>query len=138
VALPFYSFRLMIAVGFGLVGLTLWTLWAWRRGDLTAERLPACPRLLSAWVAAAPLTYLAVETGWIVREVGRQPWIIYGIVRTADATSPVPAGAVAASLALCVVLYAGLLAAFVLFARRIFRQGPDAVPPPPALARAGR
>ena len=131
VALPFYAFRVMIAVGFALFFLMLWTLWAWRKGALTLDGLPRQRRLLQAWVAAVPLGYLAVETGWITREVGRQPWIIYGLMRTREAASPLPGATVAASLITYLVLYSLLFLAFLIFARRLLLKGPDLDEAPP-------
>jgi len=135
VALPFYAFRVMFSIGFALFFLMLWTLWAWRRGGLSPPALPRQTWLLRAWVAAVPLSYLAVETGWIVREVGRQPWIIYGLMRTREAASPLPAAAVAASLVTYLVVYSLLFIAFVIFARRLLLKGPDLDEVPPARGR---
>jgi cytochrome bd ubiquinol oxidase subunit I len=132
VALIFYSFRLMIAVGFALFLLMVWTLWAWRRGRLRPEAVSGQTWLLRAWVAAVPLGYLAVETGWITREVGRQPWLIYGWLRTRDAAAALPAGAVGTSLLAYAGIYTLLLAAFIVFARRLLLKGPDLEAMPPA------
>jgi cytochrome d ubiquinol oxidase subunit I len=124
IVLPYYSFRVMTGIGFAFAALALWTAALWRRGDLAEQRIGARTWLLRAWVGAAALGYVAVETGWVTREVGRQPWVIYGLVRTADGASPVAAGAVAASLAAFTVAYALLCGAFVFFARRIIAAGP--------------
>jgi len=132
VFIPFYSFRIMVAVGFFLAFLMLWTLWVWYRGGRQWERVGEHQKLLYAWVAAAPLGYLAVETGWITREVGRQPWVIYGLLRTSAAASPLPAGAVAVSLLAYLTVYALLLGVFIIFARRLLLQGPDLAAAPPA------
>ena len=66
--------------------------------------------------------------GWVVREVGRQPWIIYDVMRTSDGVSPVSAAMAAASLALFSVIYIALLVMFIYFARRIIIKGPDMAP----------
>ena len=131
VILPYFAFRVMLAVGFGLLLLMLWTVWAWRKGRLTAERVGRQKWLLRAWVAAIPAGYVAVETGWIIREVGRQPWVIYGHLRTADASSLLPASAVASTLAMYLFIYSSLLAIFLVFARRIIAKGPDLNESPP-------
>jgi cytochrome d ubiquinol oxidase subunit I len=125
ILIPFYTFRVMIGIGFAMFGLMLWTLWAWYKKRLTAELLPRRKWLLWAWVAFIPLGYLAVEMGWITREVGRQPWIIYGLMRTGDGASPLPAGAVSTSLIVYLVIYTILFLAFLVFAWRILKQGPD-------------
>jgi cytochrome d ubiquinol oxidase subunit I len=125
VALPFYAFRIMMAAGFGLFFLMLWTLWTWYRGRLNRENLPGQKKLLYAWMLALPLSYLAMEAGWVTREVGRQPWIIYGVLRTQEAATSLPAKAVGGSSLLFVVVYLLLFAVFVLFFRRILLKGPE-------------
>jgi cytochrome d ubiquinol oxidase subunit I len=125
IVIPYYAFRVMVAIGTALFLLLLWTLWVWRKGGLDAGRISSRKWLLRSWMAALPLSYIAMETGWAVREVGRQPWVIYGMLRTGDSASPVPAGTVAASLAAFVLIYALLMFLFVLFARRIILKGPD-------------
>ncbi len=126
-ALPllFYSFRIMVAIGFWFVFLMAWGVWAWRKGHLSPERVATQRALMTAWMLSIPLGYAAVECGWVVREVGRQPWIIYGLLRTAQGVSPLPAGTVASSLVAYTVVYILLLLTFVIFARRILFQGPD-------------
>ena len=69
--------------------------------------------------------YIATECGWVVREVGRQPWAVYGLLRTEHAVSHLPVPAVATSLLLFVAIYTLLLVLFLLFARRIIIKGPD-------------
>jgi len=129
-ALPllFYAFRLMVAIGFWFLLLAILTLWVWQRGSLTLPGTPASRRLLQAWVASIPLGYLAVESGWLVREVGRQPWVVYGLLRTTQAASTLPAPTVAVTLVVYAVIYSILAATFVIFARRIIRRGPDTGP----------
>ncbi|NSW87086.1 MAG: cytochrome ubiquinol oxidase subunit I [Syntrophobacteraceae bacterium] len=130
VLLPFYAFRIMMAVGFLLFFLMLWTAWTWYRGGLDADRIMDRKRLLHAWIAAVPLSYIGMETGWITREVGRQPWILYNMLRTTDAATNMPASAVGGSLLTFAVLYPLLFVLFVYFAKRIIAAGPaEAVPP---------
>jgi len=126
-ALPllFYAFRLMVASGFWFLLLTILTLAVWQRGKLTLSCIPQSRWLLTAWVFSIPLGYLAVECGWIVREIGRQPWVIYGVLRTDQAASTLPAATVATTLAMYTLMYTLLVAVFILFARRIFKHGPD-------------
>lgn len=133
IALPFYSFRIMVAIGFYLLALTMWGAYLMAR-----KRLFDRPALLKAWLWAAPLGYIATEMGWITREVGRQPWVVYGLIRTSDAASALPATAVWWSLALYVILYTVLGFAFALFLRRIIRRGPDLESPVPATSSKGR
>lgn len=129
--LLFYSFRVMVAIGFYFVGLMVWSAWIWWRRGLSADSLRRRPWLLRAWVAAVPLGYVAVESGWIVREVGRQPWVVYGVLRTADAASQLPAGTVLGSLLGFATIYATLLFVALHFAGRILRRGPDRSLPAP-------
>jgi cytochrome d ubiquinol oxidase subunit I len=97
----------------------------WLRGKLAAANIAQQKWLLRGWILAAPLGYIAVETGWIVRCVGRQPWTVYGEVRTVDAASNLPAGEVLASLTGFAVLYSLLFIAALYFGSRIIRQGPN-------------
>jgi cytochrome d ubiquinol oxidase subunit I len=77
------------------------------------------------WVFAAPLGYIAVESGWIVRCVGRQPWVLYGQIRTVDAASHLPASNVLVSLTSFTTVYTLLFIAALYFSSRIIRTGPN-------------
>ncbi len=123
--LLFYGFRVMAGIGFALFFLMLGSVVAWARGRLGSKGDPAPRWLLIAWVAAVPLGYVATYCGWIVREVGRQPWIIYGVMRTEQGASVVSPVSVGYTLAGFLVIDAVLLASFLVFARRIIRRGPD-------------
>lgn len=127
VALPFFALRGMVAIGFWLCLLAFWTLWKWRRG----ARLAGERRLLRLWLASLPLGYIAVELGWLVREVGRQPWVVYGLLRTEEVASTLPVASVAASLIGYSVIYCVLLTVFLVFARRLVLRGPDLSAPLP-------
>jgi cytochrome bd ubiquinol oxidase subunit I len=125
-ALPllFYSFRVMVLIGFWFLILTLWTLWRWYRGRLVTNRVRENYWLLRAWALSLPLGYLAVESGWLVREVGRQPWAIYGLLRTSEAASALPAESIAMTLFVYTGIYGTLLTVFLVFARRILLSSP--------------
>ncbi|MEH2097680.1 cytochrome ubiquinol oxidase subunit I, partial [Nostoc sp.] len=125
VSLIFYTFRIMAGIGFLLVGLMGVSVIQWLRGKLSVENITEQPWLLRAWILAAPLGYLAVECGWMVREGGRQPWIVYGQIRTADAVSNVPASNVLVSLIAYTSIYLLLFASALYFGSRIVRQGPN-------------
>ncbi len=120
----FYSFRVMMGVGFFLFGVMLWTVWAWKKGRLTVDRITSQRTLLKAWMTAFPLSYIAMEAGWITREVGRQPWIIYGFLRTNESATTLPATVVGGSLIAFIAFYAILFFVTVLFIRRIILAGP--------------
>ena len=119
VLLSFLSFRLMVALG-GL--FILLAAWAWlKRGDLASS--PLLTRLL-VWLV--PLPYIGIMAGWMLAEVGRQPWIVYGLMRTSDAVSPVPASSVGLSLLAFIVIYTalGILEVYLLI--KYARKGPKA------------
>ncbi|HET9134746.1 MAG TPA: cytochrome ubiquinol oxidase subunit I [Gemmatimonadales bacterium] len=86
VLLTHLSFQLMVALGSFMALVALVALWRmWRRDDLTHHRW-----FLRATVAAAPMGFIATEAGWMVTELGRQPWVVHGVLRTADAVTPMP------------------------------------------------
>jgi cytochrome bd ubiquinol oxidase subunit I len=128
VAIPFYAFRIMVAIGMALFLLMPWTLWVWRKGGLGARRVASQKWLLRAWMAALPLSYLAMETGWVTREVGRQPWVVHGLLRTGESASRIPAGTVASSLIAFALVYVFLAVVFFFFAGRVISRGPALVP----------
>ena len=125
IGLVYYAFRVMIAIGFLLAGLMALTTLQWLRGKLSPENITEQGWLLRAWVFAAPLGYIAVESGWIVRCVGRQPWTVYGEIRTVDAVSQVPASNVLTSLIFFVTVYSILFIATLYFGSRIIKRGPN-------------
>jgi cytochrome d ubiquinol oxidase subunit I len=125
VGLLFYSFRVMAGIGIAITLLMAVTILLWWRRGLTAETLRQLPWLGWAWILAAPAGYLAIEAGWVVRCVGRQPWTVYGELRTADAATVLPAGEILTSLISFAVLYSVLLVCALSFGSRIIRRGPD-------------
>jgi cytochrome d ubiquinol oxidase subunit I len=129
----FFSFRVMIAVGVFLLSVAMLGLWMrWRR------RLYDSRFLMRLCVCAVPLGFVATIAGWMTAEIGRQPWTVYGILRTADSVSPVPASVVATTLVLFVVVYGFLFAAFLFFVNRLLRKGPDEAELPPHVPQAMR
>ncbi|MBA5635770.1 cytochrome ubiquinol oxidase subunit I [Duganella sp. LX20W] len=131
--LLYYAFRVMAGIGVLFAVLACWTVWAMRRARGQLDALLARRKLLLAWTLCIPLPYVAVECGWIVREVGRQPWSVYGLLRTSDAASSVAAGAVWSSTAMFIAFYAVLLTAFTIYSRKWLRAGPDLAQQPPAI-----
>lgn len=113
------AFQLMVGSAFATLGAALWFWWAWWRQRRGGRAWTSRRRLLGALVLAAPLGFLALEAGWIVTEVGRQPWVIYGVMRTRDAVTPVPG--VGATLAGFALLYAGLMVTVVGLLLRLAR-----------------
>lgn len=114
----FLSFRFMVAMGGLFIALAAWT-W-WRRRDLEAS-----PRLLRLLPWVIPLPYLTIMAGWAVAEIGRQPWIVYELMRTSDAVSPVPASSVLVSLLgfLAVYTLLGVVDIWLLYTQS--RKGPE-------------
>ena len=106
VAILFWSFRIMVGIGFAMLGLGLWSLLARARGKLYDWSW-----LHRAAVLLGPSGFVAVIAGWVTTEVGRQPWTIYGLLRTADSVSPLGAPAVGVSLVAFVIVYFSVFAA---------------------------
>ena len=100
VMIVFFSFRIMVGLGFAMLGLGLWAALARWRGHL--YNAPMLHRLA---VVMGPTGFIAVLAGWITTEVGRQPFTVYGLLRTSDSLSPVAAPAVAASLIAFIIVY---------------------------------
>ncbi|MCK0206830.1 cytochrome ubiquinol oxidase subunit I [Starkeya koreensis] len=125
VPVVFFAFRIMVGIGMVLLATALTGLVLRLRGRLYAARW-----FQFLTMATTPLGFLAVLAGWTVTEAGRQPWIVYGHLRTADAVSPVSAGAVTASLLIFFAVYNILLLAFLWFAARVALKGPADTSPP--------
>jgi cytochrome bd ubiquinol oxidase subunit I len=123
VTLVHLSFDVMVGIGVGLVLLGGWFGWAWwRRRDLPRSRW-----FLRAVAVSGVAAVVAMEAGWIVTEVGRQPWVVYGLLRTAAAVNPSPG--IAAGLPVLLVVYAVLTAVLVTVLRRMTRSTPVPVAP---------
>ena len=117
----FISFRLMLMLGFYFLLLTL-------AGWIKRNSIQDSPILLKAFLYSIPLPYLACEAGWMLAEVGRQPWVVYGVMKTSAAVSPIAASQVLISLIAFVGVYAFLGAvAFYLMASQA-RKGPEPYP----------
>ena len=89
VAIVHVAFQIMVALGTYMALVSLWAGWRWWRGRSSAAVADDRP-LLRALAVATPMGFIAIEAGWTVTEVGRQPWIIQGVLRTADAVTPMP------------------------------------------------
>lgn len=121
VGIVFWAFRIMVGLGFAMFGLGLWSLVArWRGGLFT------WPWLHRAAVAMGPAGFLAVLAGWVVTEAGRQPFTVYGLLRTADSASPLDAPAVAASLAAFAAVYFTVFGAGIWYLLRLMQKPPEA------------
>ncbi len=122
VAIVFWAFRIMVALGFWFILLAFWGGYRWWRGELLEDDL-----LHKALMASSLLGFLAVEVGWIVTEVGRQPWVIQGVMRTSESVSPGLTGAEATfTLAGFATGYVLLLVLYTYVVVRLVRAGPPA------------
>jgi cytochrome d ubiquinol oxidase subunit I len=129
----FFAFRIMVGIGFLMVAVILLGAFLWLRGKLFDTRWYLLGISQAWW-----LGFVAVISGWIVTETGRQPWIVQGILRTADATSPVIGTAIAVSFALFVVVYGVIFSAGIYFINRLIAKGLDApAADEPAIALGG-
>ncbi len=128
VTVPFIAFRIMVGLGFLFLGLTVY---GWFRRD----KLESSPRFLKIMLFALPLPYIANEAGWMLAEVGRQPWVVYGVMKTAAAVSPISGAQVMTSLVAFILVYTLLGAAAVYLMVGHARKGPE--PAPVAAATGG-
>ncbi|HEX8262062.1 MAG TPA: cytochrome ubiquinol oxidase subunit I [Allosphingosinicella sp.] len=116
----FWSFRIMVALGFLMFALGLWSLAArWRR------RLHDWRWLHRFAVAMGPAGFVAVIAGWVTTEVGRQPWVIYGLLRTRDAVSPIAAPGVTGSLVAFALVYFAVFGAGTTYILRLMAKAPE-------------
>lgn len=116
----FQFYHLMVAIGMFLIALSLFGLWQWKRGKLFEKRW-----LLWTFVFTAILPQLANQFGWFAAEMGRQPWVVYGLLRTSDALSKsVTANQVLFSLILFFIVYTILLLLFIYLMNKGIKNGP--------------
>lgn len=115
----FWSFRIMVGLGLLMIAMGVWAVWARWRGRLYQTR-----PLLRFALYMGPAGLVAILAGWITTEVGRQPWLVYGVMRTADGVTPHGALEVAITLALFVVVYFVLFGAGIAYILRLIRVGP--------------
>jgi cytochrome d ubiquinol oxidase subunit I len=116
----FFAFRIMVGIGVIMIAGGLFGAWLWWRGRLFETRWFLLLASQSWW-----LGFVAVISGWVVTESGRQPWVVQGVLRTADAISPVPGASVATTLALFVVVYGIVFAMGIYYINRLIAKGPE-------------
>lgn len=120
----FWGFRLMVGCGLIFLAIAAWGVWARWRGTLSSDSW-----LHSASLAAAPLGFVATLAGWYVAEIGRQPYTVYGLLRTEESGSPsVSASMVATSLTIFLIVYGVLFAAYLYYLVKLVKAGPEAEP----------
>jgi len=121
----FWSFRVMVGIGFAMLGMGVWSLLRrLQKGRLYEDRW-----LHRAALLMAPSGFVAVLAGWITTEVGRQPYTIYGLLTTAESASPIAAPAVATSLVAFIIVYFFVFGAGVFYILRLCGKSPDSVDP---------
>jgi len=134
VAIPFFAFRIMVGCGLLLLAIAWAGTWLGRRGRLEQSRV-----LMWLTFLSFPLPFLAILTGWFTAEVGRQPWAIYGLLRTAQAVTPaLSVGSVETSLIVSIATYSLIFAFGCLYVHRLLRVGPAgrlAAPNPKTMQR---
>jgi cytochrome d ubiquinol oxidase subunit I len=123
-AIVFFSFRIMVALGFAMFGLGLWSLAARWRGALYDWRW-----LHRAAFVMAPSGFVAVLAGWVTTEAGRQPYTVYGLLTTAQSASPIAAPGVGASLIAFAIVYFCVFGAGAFYVLRLMMKAPEAVEP---------
>jgi len=122
VAIPFFAFRIMVGCGLLLLAIAWVGTWLGRRGRLEQSRA-----LMWLTFLSFPLPFIAILTGWFTAEVGRQPWAIYGLLRTAQAATPaLSEHSVGMSLAVSVVTYSFIFTFGSVYIHRLLRVGPTA------------
>jgi cytochrome bd ubiquinol oxidase subunit I len=121
-AIVFYGFRVMFSIGILMFALAVASLYLRWTGRLFLAKW-----YLRTLVAMTPAGVLATLGGWYLAETGRQPWVIYGLLRTADAVSPVPSSALLSTLIAFICIYTVFISAFLYFSVRIIRRGPAEV-----------
>jgi cytochrome d ubiquinol oxidase subunit I len=120
VAIPFFAFRIMVGCGLILLAIAWAGTWLGRRGRLEQSRA-----LMWLTFLSFPLPFIAILTGWFTAEVGRQPWAIYGLLRTAQAATPaLSAHSVGTSLAVSVVTYSLIFTFGTIYIHQLLRVGP--------------
>ena len=125
--IPFFGFRIMVGLGLLMIGLGgVGAILIWRR------KLFDTPWFLRFCVAMGPSGFIAVLAGWMVTEVGRQPWVVQGVLKTRDAVSPITTGEVATSLTAYILVYSVVFTAGAIFILRLMAEGPVAALSEPA------
>ena len=119
-AIVFWSFRIMVGIGFAMLGLGAWSLWARFRHQLYESRW-----LQRTALAMGPSGFVAILAGWVTTEVGRQPYTVYGLLRTSHSVAPIALAGVATSLAVFAVVYFAVFGSGVAILLRMMGKTPE-------------
>jgi cytochrome d ubiquinol oxidase subunit I len=120
VAPVFFGFRVMVGIGLAMLIVAAWSVWRWRQGRLTIS-----VNLLRAWALLTPAGFIAVLAGWYTTEIGRQPYVIQGLMRTSEAATELPLGSVATSLLAFGTIYLFVFIAGTYYLLKLLRRGPQ-------------
>ncbi len=120
VAPVFYAFRVMVGIGLAMFTLVAWSIIQWRRGVIGQNKL-----LLRAWTLLTPAGFIAVLAGWYTTEMGRQPYVIYGLLRTSQAATPIDSRSVLMSLLVFGAVYLFVITSGVWYLLKLLRKGPQ-------------
>lgn len=130
VLVTFWTFRIMVGIGFLFFGVMLWAGYLWWR-----RRLLDTPLFLRVLVAIQPLGFLATILGWVTAEMGRQPWLVYGVLRTSEGASPIAPGNVVWSLFMFGLFFGVIGASYFYYTIQTLQKGPDFDSPIPHVQR---
>jgi cytochrome d ubiquinol oxidase subunit I len=119
VAPVFFAFRVMVGLGVLMLTLVVWSAVQWRRGRLFESKL-----VLRAWMLMTPAGFFAVLAGWYTTEIGRQPYVVYGLLRTSQAATAIDAGSVLTSLIVFATVYLFVFIAGTYYLLKLLRRGP--------------
>jgi cytochrome d ubiquinol oxidase subunit I len=118
----FYAFRVMVGIGLAMLTLVVWSIVQWRRGVLDKSNA-----LLRAWMLLTPTGFVAVLAGWYTAEIGRQPYVVYGLLRTSEAATAIASSSVLTSLLVFGCVYLFVFTAGVVYLLKLLRRGPQPV-----------
>lgn len=120
IMVTFWTFRFMVGIGFLFLAVMFWAAVLAARRRLFHSR-----RFLTLLVLIQPLGFIATLLGWVTAEMGRQPWIVYGLMRTSEGVSPIAAGNVVWSLIMFLIFFSVIGASYLYFTLKTLRRGPD-------------
>jgi len=124
VSTPFWMFRIMVGIGFLYLAIAFYALWLYTRGKLFNNRW-----FYRLCVGVAPLGFLSTIAGWMTAETGRQPWVVYNLIRTAEGASVVPMQQVLTSLILFITVYVIIFSFYLFYLFAFIRKGPTSKQP---------
>lgn len=120
--IPFFAFRIMVGAGFLMLGISLYAMWLeWKKALFKKSWF------YKVCIAASPLGFIATICGWLTAEVGRQPWVVYGWMRTSEAASPLLSHQVLTTLLLLFLVYSVVFAFYLYYLFKVIQKGPGEI-----------